>query len=52
MTTSDIIQIAAVVVALGAAIVALVIASMDRRSAIRIAEDDCRVAIDQARLLA
>lgn len=52
MTTSDIIQIAAVVVALGAAIVALVIASMDRRSAIGIAEDDRRVAIDQARLLA
>lgn len=52
MTAGDFIQIAAVIVAIGASIVALVIASMDRRNAIRIAEDDRRVAVDQARLLA
>lgn len=52
MTTGDIIQIAAVIVAVGASLVALVIASMDRRNAIKIAEDDRRAATDQARLLA
>ena len=52
MATGDIIQIAAVVVAVGASLVALSIASMDRRNAIKIAQDDRRAAIDQARLLA
>lgn len=52
MTPGDIIQIAVVAVALGASIVALVIASMDRRNAVKIAEDDRRIAVDQALLLA
>lgn len=52
MTSGDVIQIVATIVAAGAAVVALVIASMDRRNAIKIAEDDRRVTIDQARLQA
>ena len=52
MTAGDIIQVVAVVVAIGASIVALVIASMDRRNALKIAEGDRRAAVDQARLLA
>lgn len=52
MGAGDIIQIAAVVVAVGASLVALIIASMDRRNAIKIAQDDRRAAADQARLLA
>lgn len=52
MTVGDIVQIAAIIVAIGASIVALVIASQDRRAATRIAEDDRRIAIEQSRLLA
>lgn len=52
MAVGDVIQIAAILVAAGASIVALIIASMDRRNAIKIAEDDRQVAADQARLLA
>lgn len=52
MKAGDVIQIAAIIVAVGTAVVALVIASMDRRNAIKIAEDDRSVAIDQAPLLA
>lgn len=52
MTAGAIIQVVAVVVAIGASIVALVIASMDRRHALKIAEGDRRAAVDQARLLA
>lgn len=52
LTVSDWIQIAVVATAVGASIVALVIASKDRRSAIEIAEQDRRSAVDQALLLA
>lgn len=52
MTIGDAIQIVAISVAVGASVVALLIASMDRRNAIKIAEDDRRAAVDQARLLA
>ena len=52
MAVGDVIQIAAILVAAGASIVALIIASMDRRNAIKIAEDDRQAAADQARLLA
>lgn len=50
MTVGDVIQIAAILVAAGASIVALIIASKDRRNAIKIAEDDRQAAADQARL--
>lgn len=51
MTLSDFIQVLVVLATVGAAIVALVIASKDRRSAIKIAEDDRRNARDQSLLL-
>lgn len=52
MVVGTFIQVVTIIVTAGTAIVALVIASMDRRNAIRIAEEDRRVAIDQARLFA
>lgn len=52
MAAESFIQVVAVIVTAATAIVALLIASMDRRNAIKIAEDDRRIAIDQARLLA
>lgn len=52
MEAGNVIQIVAIIVTAGTAIVALVIASMDRRNAVWVAEYDRRVAIEQARLLA
>ncbi|CAN5380292.1 hypothetical protein BH09ACT6_BH09ACT6_18650 [soil metagenome] len=51
MTLSDIIQTAAVVAAVGAAIVALVISAKDRQTARDIAVDDRREALRQAHLM-
>lgn len=52
ISISDWIQITVVITAVGASIVALVIAAKDRRNATAIAEADRRNAIDQALLLA
>jgi len=52
VSVSDFIQILAVLAAVGASIVALAIASKDRKNAIKIAEDDRRTAASQALLLA
>lgn len=51
MTLSDLLQVLATAAALGASFIALVIAAQDRKSAIKIAEDDRRTAVDQALLL-
>ncbi|MFK0401032.1 hypothetical protein ACIQTT_01750 [Microbacterium sp. NPDC090225] len=51
LTIADWIQVLVVITAIGASIVALVIAAKDRKNAVRIAEDDRRTAIDQALLL-
>lgn len=52
ISVSDWIQIAVVITAAGASIIALAIAAKDRRNATAIAEEDRRIAIDQALLLA
>ncbi|WP_368499462.1 hypothetical protein [Herbiconiux sp. A18JL235] len=51
MTFSDIIQAAAVIAAVGAAIIALVISAKDRKNTRDIAADDRREALRQAHLM-
>lgn len=52
MTLADLIQLLVVFAAIGASIIALVIASKDRKHAAEIAVADRRASIEQARLLA
>lgn len=51
MTTSDLIQVAAVFAAVGAAIIALIISALDRKNARRIADADRTSALRHAHLM-